>query len=174
MSRKNHLYHHGYNEESEIIHQLRRKLVEQSSNLAAVPVDIKSLPPISNVTINQSSGSFLALPSEKNKTQTTAIPPPVGTDDQTVTRGGGSNDHVEDKRIDTWKYVIIVFAGTIFLISIVVGMFFICRKRGVTTIGPWKTGLSGQLQKAFITGANLSNSTLLQIKKPLNNTFLLK
>jgi hypothetical protein len=38
------------------------------------------------------------------------------------------------------------------LIIFAAGLLFRCRKQGVTTIGPWKTGLSGQLQKAFVTG----------------------
>jgi hypothetical protein len=35
---------------------------------------------------------------------------------------------------------------------VAVGLLLMCRKQVVTTIGPWKTGLSGQLQKAFVTG----------------------
>jgi len=30
--------------------------------------------------------------------------------------------------------------------------WLLCRKSAVATIGPWKTGLSGQLQKTFVTG----------------------
>ncbi|KAG6778875.1 hypothetical protein POTOM_015224 [Populus tomentosa] len=32
------------------------------------------------------------------------------------------------------------------------GLLFTCRKQGVTTIGPRKTGLCGLLQKAFVKG----------------------
>jgi hypothetical protein len=51
---------------------------------------------------------------------------------------------------DTWMYVLIIPIEGVFLI-VVGGLLFTCRKR-VTTIGPRKTGLSGQLQKAFVKG----------------------
>ncbi|CAN6483222.1 unnamed protein product [Victoria cruziana] len=36
------------------------------------------------------------------------------------------------------------------------------KSRGVATIGPWKSGLSGQLQKAFVTGAPKLNRAELE------------
>ncbi|KAL5203233.1 hypothetical protein ABZP36_014185 [Zizania latifolia] len=33
-------------------------------------------------------------------------------------------------------------------------MLLPCRKKSVASIGPWKTGLSGQLQKAFVSGVS--------------------
>ncbi|GFP91708.1 probable LRR receptor-like serine/threonine-protein kinase at5g45840 [Phtheirospermum japonicum] len=41
-------------------------------------------------------------------------------------------------------------------------MCIICRSRAVKTIGPWKTGLSGQLQKAFVTGVPKLNRAELE------------
>ncbi|CAM8965009.1 unnamed protein product [Rhodiola kirilowii] len=42
-------------------------------------------------------------------------------------------------------------AGGIFLVAAIIGIFFWQSKRG-HTVKPWVTGLSGQLQKAFVTG----------------------
>jgi hypothetical protein len=38
------------------------------------------------------------------------------------------------------------------LLIVIACMLLLCRNKSVATIGPWKTGLSGQLQKAFVTG----------------------
>lgn len=52
---------------------------------------------------------------------------------------------------DTLKRALIG-SGVAVLLIVVASVIFMCQHRGVTTIGPWKTGLSGQLQKAFVTG----------------------
>ncbi|KAJ6754966.1 PROTEIN MALE DISCOVERER 2 [Salix purpurea] len=44
-----------------------------------------------------------------------------------------------------------VIAGSVFALISAVGIFFFRRSKAVT-VKPWATGLSGQLQKAFITG----------------------
>jgi hypothetical protein len=49
-----------------------------------------------------------------------------------------------------WLYFI-VLPLVVLLIGIAC-MLLLCRTKSGTTIGPWKTGLSGQLQKAFVTG----------------------
>lgn len=41
--------------------------------------------------------------------------------------------------------------GSLLLFLLVIGMFF-CRSNKVAVVKPWATGLSGQLQKAFVTG----------------------
>ncbi|KAF9596490.1 hypothetical protein IFM89_012221 [Coptis chinensis] len=49
-------------------------------------------------------------------------------------------------------------AGISFLLISVIGLCF-CRGKKVVTVRPWATGLSGQLQKAFVTGVpNLKRS----------------
>jgi hypothetical protein len=50
-----------------------------------------------------------------------------------------------------WLYAILIPSIALLLI-IIACMLLLCRNKSVTTIGPWKTGLSGQLQKAFVTG----------------------
>lgn len=44
-----------------------------------------------------------------------------------------------------------VIAGSMFALISAVG-FFLFRRSKVVTVKPWATGLSGQLQKAFVTG----------------------
>jgi len=50
-----------------------------------------------------------------------------------------------------WLYMVVLPA--VALLSLAgLACWLLCRKSAVATIGPWKTGLSGQLQKAFVTG----------------------
>ncbi|KAF3791837.1 putative LRR receptor-like serine/threonine-protein kinase [Nymphaea thermarum] len=49
-------------------------------------------------------------------------------------------------------YAIVASAVAVVMVA-TIALFFMCRSQGVAAIGPFKTGLSGQLQKAFVTGA---------------------
>lgn len=48
--------------------------------------------------------------------------------------------------------VLSVAVGSSFLVASSIICFLCCRSNRVVTVMPWKTGLSGQLQKAFVTG----------------------
>ncbi|CAN4105605.1 unnamed protein product [Withania somnifera] len=151
----------------------RRKLVEQSSNLASAPANAgKPLGPVVSVPISRSSGSFRAVPKTEG-----APPPPLSIPSQTTPQhhqpqnpGGHSNGAVKQptasqapvgrKSGSTWKYIGIAIGA--FLVAIFVCLIFICKSKAARTIGPWKTGLSGQLQKAFITGVPKLNRTELE------------
>jgi hypothetical protein len=139
----------------------RRRLLEQSSNLQAAPASGgSSSQPIIALPTTRSSGSFPAIPNAKKHQAQSPVsldspvsPPPTGTEhsshssekpsiDQPPTNGTSGN---------TWMYFLIIpIAGVLGIVA--VGLLLMCRKQVVTTIGPWKTGLSGQLQKAFVTG----------------------
>ncbi|KAI4304416.1 hypothetical protein MLD38_039930 [Melastoma candidum] len=128
----------------------RRKLLEQSSNLMAAPVDLGSLPSrIPSMLITRSSGSFPAVPGGKSgkanapTTPPSSDPPPAG-------RSSGDTGPSSSSKI-LWKFAFII-PGIVIIIVILTVMIILCRKQGARTIGPWKTGLSGQLQKAFVTG----------------------
>lgn len=41
--------------------------------------------------------------------------------------------------------------GSLFLVILIIGVY-LCKSNKVATVKPWATGLSGQLQKAFVTG----------------------
>lgn len=142
----------------------RRKLAEQSSNLAAAPANGgKPLGPVHPVASSRSSGSFRAVPSTEG-----APPPPFTTPSRTPPEhhpppnpGGHSNGAFKQpiasqsppggKSGSTWKYIGIGIGA--FLVAIFVFLILICKSKAAQTIRPWKTGLSGQLQKAFITGS---------------------
>ncbi|KAK3134851.1 hypothetical protein QOZ80_5BG0411510 [Eleusine coracana subsp. coracana] len=51
-----------------------------------------------------------------------------------------------------WLYMIVLLAAGLLLLAGAACFLLPCRKTAAATIGPWKTGLSGQLQKAFVTG----------------------
>ncbi|CAA7410250.1 unnamed protein product [Spirodela intermedia] len=51
----------------------------------------------------------------------------------------------------TWAYVL-ALPGAAFLLTVAAGMLVMLRTPANAAIGPWRTGLSGQLQKAFIIG----------------------
>lgn len=151
----------------------RRKLLGQSSNLAAAPVDVGSLPSdITTVPITRSSGSFPAVPDGKKK-QSAAPPAPVPLLPSPPPQNSSVPNDMSSQATNTdsppsglseeaRRYIIIIVPSVAVLLIIVVSMFIFCRKRGVATIGPWKTGLSGQLQKAFITGVPKLNRSELE------------
>jgi ABC-type tungstate transport system substrate-binding protein len=61
-----------------------------------------------------------------------------------------TTEEVPKRRLIKWLYVVLPLVALL-----LIGMtciLLLCRNKSVTTIGPFKTGLSGQLQKAFVTG----------------------
>ncbi|KAI4368127.1 hypothetical protein MLD38_016721 [Melastoma candidum] len=139
----------------------RRRLVEQSSNLAAAPVDLGSLPSrIPSVLITRSSGSFPAVPHANiGKFNASAIPlsPSQGESGSILPRQDPAG-----YPMNWWKFAVVI-PGIVIMIVIIIVMIILCRKQGVRTIGPWKTGLSGQLQKAFVTGVPKLQRSELEI-----------
>ncbi|CAN4123687.1 unnamed protein product [Withania somnifera] len=150
----------------------RRKLVEQSSNLAAVPANGgKPLGPVVSVPSTRSSGSFHAVPNTQGEPST----PLPALHQQPASQGkpnsrGQSSSAVKQptnrqgppvrKSGNTWEYIVGGLGG--FLLIAAASVFLVCRSRAARTIGPWKTGLSGQLQKAFITGVPKLNRSELE------------
>ncbi|XP_043723853.1 protein MALE DISCOVERER 2-like [Telopea speciosissima] len=59
--------------------------------------------------------------------------------------------------------------ASFFVLLIVIGVL-VCRNNKVATVKPWATGLSGQLQKAFVTGVpNLKRSELVTACEDFSN-----
>lgn len=140
---------------------VRRRLDEQSSNLAAAPARGDS-PAIQIIALpsTRSSGSFPAVPKEKREHSLPPVPSPAETsiNELPLTK---PNPVMEFKKTsketsgsfgNMQKYIIGILSAV--LVSVVaLALFFIFRIRTRTdTSDPWKTGLSGQLQKAFVTG----------------------
>ncbi|OMO65412.1 hypothetical protein COLO4_31277 [Corchorus olitorius] len=138
----------------------RRRLLEQAKNLEVTAPAGSPTVQIIALPTTRSSGTFPAVPQTKKQPRL-AEPPLQGT-----------NSNPADKSTETqapqkssasgnlWKYLIII-PCVVALLAIVV-MVIMCRKRAAKSIGPWKTGLSGQLQKAFITGVPKLNRSELE------------
>lgn len=119
-----------------VSHMVRRRLLEESRNLLAAPGIGATPEEMAPVTL--SSGSFPAVVNRY---------PAASNDSPSVPNGkpsGGSSGM-------NWKYVSVI-PSLAFFLTIFVAVLFICKRQGANSISPWKTGLSGQLQKAFITG----------------------
>ncbi|XP_022140198.1 protein MALE DISCOVERER 2-like [Momordica charantia] len=146
----------------------RRKLLDESSNLAAAPVS-STLPnsdSVNSVTSARSSGTFPAVPKPKQETPPPApvssFPPPQPQNTSSQSDVLPIHQPQDNSSGNFWKYAIII-GGVSLLLILAAIILCMCRSRGVTTIGPWKTGLSGQLQKAFITGAPKLNRPELEV-----------
>ena len=137
----------------------RRELLEGTSNLAAMPAPDAPSPSPDTITIvfPRSSGSFPALTTAKKRIPP-LIPPslPPTAEYNNNTSSDPPRQFEEETKGSTavWLYVVIGVAAFV-AVLIVIAVIFFFRKRAVKTIGPWKTGLSGQLQKAFVTGKKM-------------------
>ncbi|XP_075671133.1 inactive receptor-like serine/threonine-protein kinase At2g40270 isoform X2 [Castanea sativa] len=84
-----------------------------------------------------------------------AVPEPVGTD-PALTNSPTPSFQPHKLPLATKKktHLISILAGSIggsLLIILIIGVY-LCKSDKVATVKPWATGLSGQLQKAFVTG----------------------
>ncbi|XP_060193676.1 protein MALE DISCOVERER 2-like isoform X2 [Lycium barbarum] len=152
-----------------IQNQARRKLVEQSSNLAAVPANGGNpMGPVVSVPSSRSSGSFHAVPNTQgtppsplpSSRQQPESPNPKGQSNTAVKQPTDRQAPPPPKSGNIWNYIVSGFG--VFLLVVAASVFLVCRSRAATTIGPWKTGLSGQLQKAFVTGVPKLNRSELE------------
>lgn len=145
---------------SYLINSARRKLLDQSNNLAAAPYSGGPTIQISIIPISISSGSFPAVPDANKKQNQSSAPLHSATSsphDNQTSQPNSANGAPSK----LWKYIIIIF-GVVFLAILSVIMFCILRKRAAKVIKPWKTGISGQLQKAFVTGVPKLNRAELE------------
>ncbi|KAM6553701.1 hypothetical protein CsatB_014463 [Cannabis sativa] len=155
----------------------RRKLLDQATNLPAAPA-LGVSPPgqIIALPFSRSSGAFPAIPKGKKKRFPTPAPlslsatPPI---DNHLNPQGHHSKHATEFPLNStnhdfsnnyetiWKYIIIA-GSLVFLFIVAAAMLCMWQSKAVKTIGPWKTGLSGQLQKAFITGVPKLNRSELE------------
>ncbi|KAJ1414135.1 Serine-threonine/tyrosine-protein kinase, catalytic domain [Sesbania bispinosa] len=148
-----------------LVNSARRKLLDQTSNMAAAPYSGGPTIEFSSVPITVSSGSFPAVPDANKKQNQSPAPlpsppdPPHGASDGNQTsQQHSANGSGASRKL--WKYIIISIAVVVLVIVIII-LLCIWRKRAAKIISPWKTGISGQLQKAFITGVpNLNRAEL--------------
>lgn len=145
----------------DLVNSARRRLLDQSSNLAAAPVNAGPTKPIISLPITLSSGAFPAVPAAKKQNQSPTPPlsgagsPPdtsnQGQPSQSSAGAQTSQEHsAKGASSNLWTYIIIAFAVVLVFVAMVI--FILWRKRAAKAICPFKTGISGQLQKAFVTG----------------------
>ncbi|KAI4298150.1 hypothetical protein L6164_031743 [Bauhinia variegata] len=141
----------------DLVNLAHRRLFVESSNLAAAPVGGGLTHQIISLPTTLSSGSFPAVPDDKKQNQPPSPSPHTLNQDQS----SAENQANRPSSGNLWKYIIVV-AGVAILFLIALAMFCIWKKRGAKTISPWKTGISGQLQKAFVTGVPKLNRAELE------------
>ncbi|KAM1108164.1 hypothetical protein ACFX2I_004867 [Malus domestica] len=139
----------------------RRRLLAQASNLPASPVTgTEPTGQVIALPTTRSSGAFPAVPKDKRKN-----PPPPAPASQPSPESHEASKHdgqsSQKSNSNMWKYLTIAFSVFILLL-VLIAMVFMCRTQVAKTVGPWKTGLSGQLQKAFITGVPKLNRPELE------------
>uniref|UniRef100_A0A804MY36 Protein kinase domain-containing protein n=1 Tax=Zea mays TaxID=4577 RepID=A0A804MY36_MAIZE len=157
--------------EADVMHNLqsfasvmRRRLLSENDNLAALlgnddkSSDLQNLKEIQrSVDVNSvGSGSFSAFPGIYGQ----ALAPLLPEDIDATTVQQLSTDVTQTTNVEMsgttyskWAYIITIPAA-ILLISLIV-LILVLRKRGRAPVAPWKTGLSGPIQKALVTGENL-------------------
>ncbi|XP_027933771.1 protein MALE DISCOVERER 2-like isoform X2 [Vigna unguiculata] len=153
----------------EIVSSTRRKLLQSSgNNLAAVPFSDKTPIEFSTAPTTFSSGAIPAVPEaiEKKNRPAPSDPDSNAPDDasdenqsdnvsdenqsQDASDGNQASQQHLNNGASTWKWIIIFLL--LLLVIIIIILLYIWRKRAAKVIRPWKTGISGQLRKAFITG----------------------
>ena len=145
---------------------MSRRLLREAGNLPALsgndlanskeiqrPADVLSL----------GSGSFSAFPKLNGQIMMPLLPESVeNIDAATLKQLSAAATQPPDKessgaKYSKWMYVLIFPAA----ILLILAPILVCRKRGHTSMGPWRTGLSGQLQKAFVTGKQWVNTLIV-------------
>lgn len=135
-----------------ILNSVRRKLLQGDYNLPAPPA--KGAIPQESVDVPSiGTGSFQAVPENGSVKDLLAVP----TSTSPHTKGTPPKEsNTKDNNsalsgiMGKWAYVLIL-PGLVLLLSIT-GSIFMCHRQGANKKDPWKTGLTGQLQKALITG----------------------
>lgn len=140
----------------ELVNSARRMLLQSSgNNLAAASFSGEPTIEISFVPTTFSSGAFPAIPDvnkKQNQTPTPSHSPFDSPHDVSNENQTSRQDATNGASRNLWKYIISV---VVVLIIIIIIILYTSRKQAAKVIGPWKTGISGQLQKAFITGNSL-------------------
>ncbi|CAL4958892.1 unnamed protein product [Urochloa decumbens] len=151
---------------------MRRRLLSEADNLPAllgndakssVPENSKEIKKPADV-LSLGSGSFPAFPSTYGQALSPLVPEAIDATalQQLSTEVAQSTDvEMSDTKYSKWAYLITIPVA-ILLISLVAVILLVWRKRGRAPIAPWKTGLSGPIQKALVTGASKLNRLELE------------
>ena len=143
-----------------VVSTARRRLLDQSSNLPALPVPGGSINNIISLPTTLSSGAFSAVPDDKKQHHSPTTAPSDSshhTSNQDQSSQGSAGEQTVIRGLDNdasgnwWKYIIIIAVVAV-LVILAVAIFFLWKSKAARVISPFKTGISGQLQKAFVTG----------------------
>ncbi|ONK69063.1 uncharacterized protein A4U43_C05F18900 [Asparagus officinalis] len=145
-----------------VTNTVRRQLLQETSNLPAVPVGNPPVQEFAEVP-SVGSGSFPAVPSSKDGNggrEPSRWTMPANPPDSSPSGQSLEDNNYSSKRLGIWVYILIA-VGAVFLVLAAIILLACCRRKG-GPVGPWKTGLSGQLQKAFVTGVPKLNRAELE------------
>ncbi|KAI3971564.1 hypothetical protein MKX01_039555 [Papaver californicum] len=82
-----------------------------------------------------------------------AAPPPIHHEIHSASAPPSNPERLDDHSNKyTYRYPILFVALGASFLSTAAIVFLLCRSKKVVSVKPWVTGLSGQLQKAFVTG----------------------
>ncbi|KAG2673039.1 hypothetical protein I3843_13G061900 [Carya illinoinensis] len=123
------------------------------SNIFLTPSTPPILAPSPASTIPPNPPIIASPPADSHR-ESDPTPSPAPTPSQVVNKDSETNLHA----VLTW---VGISGGCSFILISVISIFY-CRRNKVVTVKPWVTGLSGQLQKAFVTGVPKLNRPELE------------
>ncbi|MED6221223.1 hypothetical protein PIB30_052465 [Stylosanthes scabra] len=127
-----------------------------SPRLSPASAPSRSIPPSPSPSASEKPQPQIK-PISPNRNNSVAPPTasPNGNNSASPPTGptSGSKIQPETKSSKNHRVAIVagVIGGAVFLIVSSIGIY-LCKTNKVATVKPWATGLSGQLQKAFVTG----------------------
>ncbi|EOA26987.1 hypothetical protein CARUB_v10023083mg [Capsella rubella] len=135
----------------------RKTLVRQQINYKDLPSrkNPKNLPPAATIAPSSSpkpspkhvsaKPSTVPEPQKRSSTQDVSLSPSVSVAISPPPRKKSDSSSV------VVPLVVGCVCGAVFLLLVATGVYFY-RRKSCETVNPWRTGLSGQLQKVFVTG----------------------
>ncbi|KAG2594961.1 protein MALE DISCOVERER 2-like isoform X1 [Panicum virgatum] len=151
---------------------MRRRILSEADNLPALLGNDAKSSALENTkeiqrppdVLSLGSGSFPAFPKSYGQALSPLVPEAIDATalQQLSTEVAKSTDvEMSDTKYSKWAYLITIPAA-ILLVSLIVLILLVWRKRGRTPIAPWRTGLSGPIQKALVTGVSKLNRVELE------------
>lgn len=119
-----------------------------SPSPSATSVSPASSPLPESPSASPSPSATMPKPASPDQNTTASpSPSPLSPPGFNTTSKSNHNDH-HDHRVSILAGSI---GGGVSLLILIIGIY-LCKTNKVATVKPWATGLSGQLQKAFLTG----------------------
>lgn len=121
---------------------VQRVLIEAASSTS--DQNIATDPPLTSPSLSPPPPPSSSSPFPQSGSQP---PSPSSNTNDTV----NPSSHPSENQSNIALILATVIGGSVLIFMTVIGIIFY-RSKMATTVKPWATGLSGQLQKAFITG----------------------